>query len=129
MCCDLDGFGTHSTLAQTLQLFAHADDGLDCRLELATDIREGVFDRWRRAWLLMTIHDANFDEMTQALREHFCGDAGEIVLQLAEAAWAAAEIPDDVRCPSTAEETHAKLQRTGGGRGCDSAFAARNHDG
>ncbi|MFM2166252.1 MAG: hypothetical protein RIS79_623 [Verrucomicrobiota bacterium] len=129
MCCDLDGFGTHSAFAQTLQLFTDAHDGLDGRFELATDIRERVFDRWRRAWLLVAIHDADLDEMTKALREHFRGDAGEIVLQLAEAAWTTAEIPDDVRRPGTAEEAHAKLQRTGSGRRCDSAFAARNHDG
>lgn len=107
MSCDLDGFDTHSTLAQTLQLFTDADDGLNGRLELAAHIRERVFDRGRRAWLLVTLDDADLDEMTKALREHFGGDAGEVVLQLAEATCAAAEIPDDVGCPCTAEEAHA----------------------
>lgn len=107
MSCDLDGFDTHSTFAQTLQLFTHADYGLDGGFEFATHICERVFDRGRRAWLLVTLHDTNLDEMTKALREHFRGDAGEIVLQLAEATRTTAEIPDDVGCPGAAEEAHA----------------------
>ncbi len=30
----------------------------------------------------MPLHDTDLDEMAQALREHLCGDAREIVLKL-----------------------------------------------
>ena len=113
--------------SQALQLLPDADDGLDGGLQFATDAAERVFDGRRRAWLLLTLYDTDLDEMTKALREHLGGYAGEIVLQLAESAWTATEIPDDVRRPCTAEEAHAELQRTGGGRRGDFAFAARDH--
>ena len=115
--------------SQVLELFADADDGLDRRLEFTADLSERVFDRWRGGGLFVTIDHADHDEVAQALGEHFRRDADQIVLQLGEAAGAAAEIPDDVRGPSAPEEAHTEFQRTGGRRWADFAFAARDHGG
>ena len=75
----------------------------------------------------MTIDHADLDEVAQALGEHFGRDAHQIVFQLSEAARATAEIPDDVRSPSTSEEAHAEFQRACGRWRTDFAFSTRDH--
>ena len=112
-----------------LELATDGHDGLDRRDELLAEHGQCVFGRRGRGVQQRARDHAAFFQLTQARGQDARGDARDVVAQLAETAWAARQIPDDIRCPGPTQQRHAFCERTRRRRS-DFAFAQRKtHDG